>query len=69
MAIARWDDGVAAEMEDMSRQGVTSYKMYMVYDALKVDDGQIYAALKKAKEHGALIGIHCENWEIGRAHV
>ena len=64
MAIARWDDGVAAEMEDMSRQGVTSYKMYMVYDALKVDDGQIYAALKKAKEHGALIGIHCENWEV-----
>ncbi|MBR5291439.1 MAG: dihydropyrimidinase [Clostridia bacterium] len=64
MAIARWDDGVAAEMEEMSRQGVTSYKMYMVYDALKVDDGQIYAALKKAKEHGALIGIHCENWEV-----
>ncbi len=64
MAIARWDEGVAAEMEDMSKQGVTSYKMYMVYDALKVDDGQIYAALKKAKEHGALIGIHCENWEV-----
>lgn len=64
MAIARWDDGVASEMEAMARQGVTSYKMYMVYDALKVDDGQIYSALKKAKEHGALIGIHCENWEV-----
>lgn len=64
MAIARWDDGVAEEMESMARQGVTSYKMYMVYDALKVDDGQIYSALKKAKEYGALIGIHCENWEV-----
>ena len=64
MAIARWDEGVAGELEEMSRQGVTSYKMYMVYDALKVDDGQIYSALKKAKEQGALIGIHCENWEV-----
>lgn len=64
MAIARWDEGVAAELEDMTRQGVTSYKMYMVYDALKVDDGQIYCALKKAKEQGALIGLHCENWDV-----
>ena len=64
MAIARWDAQTAAEMDDMSAAGVTSYKMYMVYNGLKVDDGQIYAALKEAKKHGALIGIHCENWEV-----
>lgn len=64
MAIARWDDGVREEMRAMTRQGVTSYKMYMVYDALKVDDGEIYSALKCAKEEGALIGVHCENWEV-----
>ena len=69
MAIARWDEGVAEEMAEMSRQGVTSYKMYMVYDALKVDDGQIYSALKKAKEHGALIGLHCENWEVLQCRI
>ena len=40
MAIARWDEGVRAEMSEMSRQGITSYKMYMVYDALRVDDGR-----------------------------
>jgi len=64
MAIARWDEATAAELPYMTEQGVTSYKMYMVYDTLKVDDGQIYAALKAAKEQGALIGLHCENWEV-----
>lgn len=64
MAIARWDEGVRNELHTMTKQGVTSYKMYMVYDALKVDDGEIYAALKCAKAEGALIGIHCENWEV-----
>jgi dihydropyrimidinase len=64
MAIARWDEKTAAEMDDMSAAGVTSYKMYMVYNGLKVDDGQIYAALKEAKKHGALIAVHCENWEM-----
>lgn len=64
MAIARWDAGTEKEMDYMSDNGVTSYKMYMVYDGLKVDDGQIYAALKTARDHGALIGIHCENWEV-----
>jgi len=64
MAIAEWNESVAKEMEDMRRSGVSSYKMYMVYSGLKVDDGAIYAALKEAKKYGALIGVHCENWEV-----
>ena len=64
MAIARWDETTLSEMDLMSAEGVTSYKMYMVYNGLKVDDGQIYLALKEAKKRGALIGVHCENWEM-----
>ncbi len=63
MAIARWDKETEAEMADMTREGVTSYKMYMVYDALRVDDGSLYAALKAAKAQNAIIGVHCENWD------
>lgn len=51
-------------MSEMSRQGITSYKMYMVYDALRVDDGQIFQALQEATRLGALIGVHCENWDV-----
>ena len=64
MAIARWDAETEAELPDMTAAGVTSYKLYMVYDALKVDDGAIYAALRAAKKEGALIGVHCENWDV-----
>ena len=64
MAIAEWNDKTAAELPEMTRRGVISYKLYMVYDALRVDDGAIYAALKAAKNEGALIGVHCENWDV-----
>lgn len=64
MALAQWNDKVAAELPEMTRQGITSYKMYLVYDGLKVDDGALYSALKAAKKENALIGVHCENWEV-----
>lgn len=64
MAIARWDEGVRREMTAMAEQGVTSYKVYMVYDALRVDDGQIFQALQEATRLGALVGAHCENWDV-----
>ncbi|MDO5112707.1 MAG: dihydropyrimidinase [Clostridia bacterium] len=69
MTIARWDESIRKEMRDMTAQGVTSYKMYMVYDGLKVDDGEIYAALQEAKQYGALIGVHCENWDVLRRMI
>ncbi|MBE5784466.1 MAG: dihydropyrimidinase [Clostridiales bacterium] len=69
MAIARWDAETEAELPDMTAAGVTSYKLYMVYDALKVDDGAIYAALRAATKEGALIGVHCENWDVLRRRI
>lgn len=64
MAVARWDESVRREMAAMSAQGVTSYKMYMVYDNLRVDDGQIFQALQEAARLGSLLGVHCENWDV-----
>ena len=64
MAVARWDESVRHEMTAMSEQGVTSYKVYMVYDALRVDDGQIFQALQEATRQGAMVGAHCENWDV-----
>lgn len=69
MAIARWDAHTEAELPRMSAAGVTSYKMYMVYDTLRVDDGSIYAALKAAAKENALLGVHCENWDVLRRMI
>lgn len=64
MAITDWNSSVSKEMEVMREKGITSYKMYMVYPALRVEDGTIYLAMKRAAEIGALLGMHCENWGL-----
>jgi len=64
MAIARFDAATEAELPQMTRAGVTSYKMYMVYHGLRMDDGCIYAALKAIAKENAILGAHCENWDV-----
>ncbi|MCI5970653.1 MAG: dihydropyrimidinase [Oscillospiraceae bacterium] len=50
-------------IEDAVKFGVPSFKVFMVYD-FGVTDGVFYKVLKKAKECGALIGVHAENNEL-----
>ncbi|MEN6420088.1 MAG: dihydropyrimidinase [Clostridiaceae bacterium] len=64
MAISEWNAARAAEVEGMRAQGVTSFKMYMVYDAMRLNDGEIYAALKHMAALGCISGVHCENYDL-----
>lgn len=50
-------------IEEAVKFGVPSFKVFMVYD-FGVTDGVFYKVLKKAKECGALIGVHAENNEM-----
>lgn len=50
-----------AELKDMTRLGVTSYKLYMAYDNLMVNDREILEILEA--ENG-IAGVHCENQKI-----
>lgn len=49
------------ELPALIREGYTSFKIYMTYDSLKLDDGQILDVLSVAREHGAMAMIHAEN--------
>lgn len=64
MAIADWNAATAAELPMMIEQGITSYKLYMVYEGLRMGDADIYSALKTIFEAGGICGVHCENWEL-----
>lgn len=64
MAITDWNDRVRGELTDMTRKGVTSYKLYMAYDNLRVTDGIVYEVLKAVKEQGGIVGMHCENGDM-----
>ena len=64
MTISDWNKETEKEMEDMVKEGITSFKMFLAYKDLQVDDKTIYEALKKSKELGALVSFHCENGDI-----
>ena len=55
--------GLLDSMEEAVALGVSSFKVYMVYD-FGVKDGEFYQVLQKAKEAGALICVHAENNEV-----
>ena len=49
------------ELPALIRAGCSSFKVYMTYDDLKLDDGQILDVLAVAREHGAMAMVHAEN--------
>lgn len=69
MAISDWNGSVNDEIQDMIELGVTSFKLYMTYDDMVVNDKQIYQILKRLKEVGGITGVHCENSGIIKALV
>lgn len=61
MSIVEWNEKTEEEIQDMIRQGITSFKLYMTYPAMMVDDKDMYKILKKLEECGCFAGVHCEN--------
>lgn len=49
------------ELPALIAQGYTSFKVYMTYDDLKLDDGQVLDVLDVARRNGAMAMIHAEN--------
>ncbi len=64
MAITDWNDRTQAELADMMKAGVTSFKVYLAYDALRVDDGELLRILEGMKTVGGNLGCHCENGTV-----
>ena len=50
------------DMDDMVREGVASFKLFMAYpNVLMVDDATIFKALSQTTKNGALVCMHAEN--------
>jgi dihydropyrimidinase len=69
MAISDWNESTCKGIQDMIDMGVTSFKLYMTYDDMMVNDKEIYQILKRLKEVGGIVGVHCENSAIIKALV
>jgi len=49
------------ELPQLIAEGYTSFKIYMTYDDLKLNDGQILDVLDLARTHDAMVMVHAEN--------
>ena len=64
MAITEWNEDIKNELEIMKEEGITSFKAYMAYDSLRLNDGEIYDILKSLKKYNGILGVHCENGDL-----
>ena len=64
MTIKDWDPRIRAELKDMTAAGITSYKVYLAYDNLRVSDATAYEVIRAVGEEGGVLGCHCENGDL-----
>ena len=64
MTIDDWNEQIIAEIPEMVRQGITSFKMYLTYPAMMIGDRNIFLALQQMKKYGCIAGVHCENADV-----
>ena len=54
------DDRKLKDMEELTKEGIESYKIYMTYGQ-RIDDNEAIKVLKTAKDNNAIVSVHPEN--------
>ena len=69
MTIKDWDPRIRSELRDMTAAGVTSYKVYLAYDNLRLSDAAAYQVIQAVGREGGVLGCHCENGDLVNAGI
>jgi dihydropyrimidinase len=65
MSVTKFEAHTAAELEQIVRDGTTSFKIFLSYkNFFGVDDAEMFATLNLADDLGVIVTAHCENAEI-----
>src|ERR1700684_795431 len=65
MVVTDLGDAGLEDMDDMVREVVASFKLFMAYpNVLMVDDATIFKAMRQTAKNGALICMHAENGSV-----
>ncbi len=54
------------ELPALIKDGYTSFKVYMTYDSLQLDDYQMLQVMEVARREGAMMMVHAENYDVIR---
>lgn len=62
MGVTRFDEGAEAQLREIVRRGVASFKVFLAYKgAFGISDEELFRTLRLAKELGVIVTAHCEN--------
>lgn len=61
MAVADWNERTKDDLPGIREAGVSSFKTYLAYDHLRLDDAQTLEVLEGLAPLGATLCVHCEN--------
>ena len=64
MTVKDWSPYIRSELREMTAAGVTSYKVYLAYDNLRLSDAAAYEVVKAVGAEGGVVGCHCENGDL-----
>ncbi len=64
MSFNRADAQSVGEVRRVIETGLTSFKIYMAYDGIRLNDAEMLLALDAIAEHGALAIVHAENHAV-----
>ena len=65
MNLTRFDGKIAAELPALPGMGITTLKTFTAYNnRLRIPDGDIFRALRIARDHGMLVLLHAENGDV-----
>ena len=62
MGVTRFQDGTEEQLRKIVAEGVQSFKIFLAYKgAFGIDDAELFATLRLARELGVVTAAHCEN--------
>jgi dihydropyrimidinase len=65
MNLTKLDDAIAAEIPSLCEMGITTLKTFTAYNnRLRLSDGEIFRALRIARDNGMLVMLHAENGDV-----
>jgi dihydropyrimidinase len=70
MNLTTLNDEIAAEIPSLPKMGITTLKTFMAYNGrLRLSDGEIFRALRIARDNGMLVMLHAENGDVIEALI
>lgn len=69
LAITHWCRDTQQELPAMMAAGVSSFKVYLAYEELRLRDHEVYQILATVDKLGGIVSAHCENGDLIGAFI